>query len=330
MRMIKVAAFLLALAAFAPVPVGAAELPADDGDVDFMAPFDPELKEKIRQANGECYGCHSEQGVKHPVRADMDLAKLATMTVPAAGYDAGSHTGINCQDCHAAGYADFPHAEPVLTKACIDCHNRHVPDIEKELKRSVHHESMAAPFTCETCHDPHLYQTAAKIGAPRLIVAQDNAACIQCHDSATEMARFVPGKTYPRIDSAHSWLPNTRFHWQSVRCVDCHAARSEEAHHLPHDIGKKDKAEHNCVACHSQTTVLRNRLYRHLAEKERAGNAGFINAYILSDAYVVGATRNVWLDKASFVILGLTVAALAVHALGRILTSTRRRKNRDG
>ena len=43
------------------------------------ARISPELLEKIRKSNSECFACHSEEGLKNPPRQDMDLAKLRSL-----------------------------------------------------------------------------------------------------------------------------------------------------------------------------------------------------------------------------------------------------------
>jgi hypothetical protein len=93
---------------------------------------------------------------------------------------------------------------------------------------------------------------------------------------------------------------------------------------LSHEILDKEKAERNCVSCHSQDTALRMRLYRHVAQEE-TNELGFLNSAVLGDAYVIGATRNVYLDKLALWLTGLTLAAIGLHAGIRILSGLYRR-----
>jgi hypothetical protein len=58
------------------------------------------------------------------------------------------------------------------------------------------------------------------------------------------------------------------------------------------------------------------KLYKHEKEKSRE-KLGFINGTLLSDAYVVGTTRNVILDVLSFSILGITIMGIGIHGLMR-------------
>ena len=70
-------------------------------------------------------------------------------------------------------------------------------------------------------------------------------------------------------------------------------------------------------------------MYRHLATEEQ-NKYGFLNSVILSNSYVVGATRSPTLDM---ILIGLFVATLAGvigHGLVRvIMTRLRRSKNHD-
>ena len=66
---------------------------------------------------------------------------------------------------------------------------------------------------------------------------------------------------------------------------------------------------------------------RSLAAAQAAQAAGFVHAYILTQAYVVGVTRNRYLDGASMILLAGVVVALAGHGLLRTL-ARRARKGR--
>ena len=113
-----------------------------------------------------------------------------------------------------------------------------------------------------------------------------------------------------------------------MRCIECHTP-TEDKLSLSHEIQNKDKAEKKCATCHSANSSLNARLYRHLATEEQ-NKYGFLNSVILSNSYVVGATRNPTLDM---ILIGLFVATLAGvigHGLVRaIMTRLRRRKNHD-
>ncbi|TBW33791.1 hypothetical protein EYW49_19525 [Siculibacillus lacustris] len=321
---------LFAFAVLAGVAVSGAS--AFAAEVKGAAPSDPALVEKIRQSNAACYGCHTEQGLKAPPRADLDLEKLRQLVHDPAQFDASNHAGMECTVCHGQGYKAFPHAAGAKQSIseCGECHATKALRIETQFEASVHAKNFKEQFTCRTCHDPHAFRVAAKLGDPHKIVAQDNAMCVGCHNSDLRFALFsasvTPQKVRPDLDTLHAWLPNTRLHWQAVRCIECHTPTSPvKSLGMSHEILGKDKAEKNCVTCHSQETALATRLYRFAAENGTA-DLGFANAAILDSAYVVGATRNPIVDRTVGVLFGLTVAVLLGHGALRIALALIRRR----
>ncbi|WP_018610590.1 cytochrome c3 family protein [Uliginosibacterium gangwonense] len=286
----------------------------------------PEALEKARKINEQCFACHAPEALQHPPQAGLDLAKLRQVIVDPDVFKNADHGRLACTKCHNEGYDDFPHAPDAKdsTGTCEDCHSKKVAKIEPEFNRSVHAKHMADKFTCTTCHNPHVMRNAAKQTDAGKLVAQDNRICLGCHDSDQTFAKFAPEKkTRPPIDDIHSWLPNTRLHWQSVRCVECHTPLSSDM--LSHEIVNKDKAERKCVTCHSVNTQLNLRLYRYLAKDEHQ-KYGFVNSVILGKSYVIGATRNPILDSILIGLAALTVLGVAIHGLLRIVAAALRRR----
>jgi hypothetical protein len=107
---------------------------------------------------------------------------------------------------------------------------------------------------------------------------------------------------------------------QQVRCLDCHS--SYEPPVRSHAILPKEQAVRDCVACHAKDTVLRQKLYRYQRVQETASR-GFLNAALVNESYVIGATRNRVVDTAGASVLGLT--AFAVTGFGVALGRARRR-----
>jgi predicted CXXCH cytochrome family protein len=303
------------------------------------APKDPETVEQVRKWNAECLDCHTEAALRRPPRPDMDLTKLAKVLTDPARYEQSGHAGMACRTCHTGRFRVYPHqpaANPAASRPetleCAECHAQKTNRIEDQVARSVHAKNLKDRFTCSTCHDPHVYTTAAKLVEPPKIVSQDNAMCLDCHNSSEKFAKFggtlTPAKARPDIDVIHAFLPNAKRHWQAVRCIECHTpAATTKSLAMSHEILNKDKAEKNCVTCHSFDSALRTRLYRHMAETD-AAKLGFLNSAILRDSYVIGATRNPILDLAALVLLGLTFAGVAVHAGLRILSALGRGRNK--
>lgn len=289
------------------------------------ADVDPAELERIRAANAQCLACHSEAGLANPQRPGLDLDILRGLLVDVEAFHSSNHGQMDCKACHTKGFEEFPHAEAEKAEIawCDECHTRAFLMIEEEFANSVHaQEAPPDTFTCVTCHDPHVFLQATHFSTTRAAVAQDNAMCLQCHGSADRFGQ-VTLAAMPPLMEIHSWLPNIAGHWGAVRCVECHTQESPKL--LSHEILGADRAERNCVACHSVNSTLRVRLYRHLVEEERE-QAGFLNSAILNEAYVIGATRNRLLDVASFVILGVVILGLAGHGALRAVAALKRRR----
>ncbi len=292
----------------------------------------PEMLEKIRKANEECFSCHSREGVQKPPKEGMDLKKLAGLIQDKEAFKGSDHQRLACTKCHNEGYDEHPHAAGAkdATSTCSDCHSKKATRVEKQFEKSVHAKNLSDKFTCTTCHNPHVMRIAEKLGDPAKIVQQDNRVCLSCHDSDEKFAKFAPEKKLrPLIDDIHDWLPNTRLHWKAVRCVECHTPAVAAGEPLSHEIVNKERAEKKCVACHTGDSALRTRLYRHLVKDEQQ-KYGFINSVVLAKSYVIGATRNPTVDTLMIALTALTLIGVLAHAAMRILMSfLRRRKQND-
>jgi hypothetical protein len=298
------------------------------------APKDPETMAQIRAWNAECLECHTESALRKPPREGMDLGKLAKALTDPVLYDQSNHAGMACKTCHLGSYREYPHKgpQPAETIACDECHAQKQFRVDAQVANSAHSKNLKAKFTCSTCHNAHVYATAARLADPAKVVAQDNRMCMECHDSDRKFAEFggtlTPEKKRPDLDKLHDWLPNAKRHWDAVRCIECHTPPSTvRSLEISHEILKKDKAQRDCVTCHTRDTALRTRLYRHVAETETA-QLGFLNSAILGSAYVIGATRNTYLDLFGLGLVGLTMAGVGGHGLIRILGALRRRRDK--
>jgi hypothetical protein len=301
------------------------------------APIDTATIEKNRKANEACYACHSAAGIAKPPKAGLDLAKLKDSRVEPTIYNPSDHGVMDCRECHAGNhYNDYPHAEAgkTTTSSCTDCHAAKVLRLEPQFNASVHAKvkGVKEKFTCFTCHNPHINIVQKRLKDPAKIVAQDNHGCLECHNSDLTFARFAPEgektpgvkKPRPDIDAIHEWLPNARGHWKAVRCIECHTPEVAEAKMLSHEILNKEKAEKKCLACHSANSSLRVRLYRHMVKDEQQ-KLGFTNSVILSNSYVIGATRNPLLDSIIIVAVLATLAGVLAHGVIRIVAALRRK-----
>jgi hypothetical protein len=289
--------------------------------------IEPAELERLRRSNAQCLDCHSGPGLQALVRPDVDKAALTDRLVDPDAFLRSNHGNVECVACHVTGFKEFPHAEAAKQQInnCDECHTRQFLRIEDQFAKSVHAkmaEAQPGSFTCITCHDPHVFLKTSHFSTTRQAVRQDNDMCLQCHASDERFAQLTKDAR-PDLQKIHASLPNTPLHWAAVRCVECHTPVPKTI--LSHEILPAERAERNCVACHSANSTLRVRLYRHLVEEERE-TVGFINSVILNEAYVIGATRNRYLDMAFGVVAAAVVGGIALHGLARVVAGLRRRR----
>jgi thiosulfate reductase cytochrome b subunit len=317
-------AVLLAYCA-APVAAGAASPPPERSRVEHpsfsLGLIDPDRPAKIREANAGCLSCHSQQGVEKPPRPGLDLAQLARLTISPQALAQSVHAGLACTACHGEAMAEYPHsdAEEAPAKSCIGCHPRAAKYILSDFRESRHYLRHKQSFTCNTCHDPHAMRQAADLGSPRAVAQADNAQCLSCHANQANYARVEATRPMPDLLLHHAWLPSPELHWTSTRCIDCHVVATEAGY--SHRFTRIVDATRDCGTCHTLDSALRTRLYRKALYQPAVDSAGFANAYILANAYVIGATRNLWLDQALVAVGGLLAAGLVAHALVRVVTA---------
>lgn len=284
---------------------------------------DPNLPAKIAQWNRDCLSCHSEAGLKNPPRQGMDMKLLATMLVDQGRFEHSYHGAMACKDCHTEAYVPYPHLPNAKKqiKGCVKCHQNPAKTIVPEFKASTHFKGHSDKFTCLSCHQSHYDRKASKMESAHAAAVQDNAMCLGCHADDTRYRALKPDAKRADMAAAHAWLPELELHLGQTRCVDCHSPMADGGA-LSHDVQAKAKAVRACEACHAADTELGRRLYKKMMLDRPGPAAGFDNAALLSEIYVVGATRNRWLDWAGLAALGLTALVLAVRAV------LRRRRNR--
>lgn len=301
-------------------------------------PKDPEAVAQVQAWNAECLQCHVGDSLHDQGKGLFKLPKDATVSARVSPkFAASNHGGMACKTCHVGAFTSYPHvAEEISKKAvtlqCDECHAQESFRIEAQVEKSVHSKNLKDTFTCSTCHDPHVAASGKKLGTAHKVVAQDNGMCLDCHNSDKKFAEFggkvLPDKKRPDIDKIHAWLPNTKRHWESARCIDCHTppVKANSALSVSHEILNKDKAQKNCSNCHAQNSALRVGLYRHIKDLDNR-ELGFFNSAFLRSSYVIGATRNIYLDWLGLLMVGGTIAGCSLHGLLRILTALRRRKS---
>ena len=241
-----------------------------------------------------------------------------------------NHSGLSCRTCHGPGFDAYPHFDEARRERldCLHCHqnNNDFPrelfeSIEKSFHRSIHFQSMPEAFGCSSCHDPHTFYSLANTpddAGLTALVARDNAICLGCHKQS-ESLENVSEKTLLKLSESHAWLPEVERHWRSVRCVECHTQGDRQRNHF---ILGSEYAVRTCDTCHSRDSILISKLYRYRATEER-NKAGFTHSVVMNDAYIIGMTRNLWLDWGSLALITGTLLGVGGHGLARWITTRR-------
>ena len=232
------------------------------------------------------------------------------------------HRTFACTDCHSYDYNTFPHAIETRVEEqflCMDCHGYdetfakyHFEDIEVEFQESIHNME---EFTCWKCHDPHSYKAFMR-NAEDLeeAILYDNNMCLRCHADFDRFTLLTDREEIVVVES-HDWLPNQAAHFKKVRCIECHTEINDSIL-VAHKILPKDQAVQRCTECHSRDSRLMHTLYKFQSLEERKG--GFVNSIMINITYVIGANQNIWLNRLSLLVFGLTLLVIVFHSYLRI------------
>ncbi len=281
--------------------------------------------------NEECFRCHGETKFQLP-QGENGQARPHTRhmgehrMILREDFYRSNHKSFSCYDCHSPEYSEFPHPlEPRFEEpwSCIDCHgyddeyaDYQFEKIEEEYLQSVHHLANPDEFSCWKCH-PHAYHISIRNTKNlEATIAYDNAICLSCHANFNQF-ELLTDRDGINIIKTHDWLPNQGLHFRSVRCIECHT-RISDSILVAHLVQPAEKAVRLCSECHSSNTLLTATLYKFQSKEDR-NEFGFINAVILNDAFVIGATRNYFLNLASIIIFGLTFLGISLHIVSRII-----------
>jgi hypothetical protein len=274
--------------------------------------------------NEKCLRCHGSTKYTYLNKVtNMEVAAMMcdNRVVNRKEFYTANHRSFACTDCHATEYDSFPHPGQLRMEsqyACIDCHGNDekfakfkFEEIEKEFQQSVHYTANSEAFTCWKCHNPHSYRINIRDSKNiEQSIAYDNQICLHCHSDFERFQLLTERKEINLIEK-HEWLPNQALHFSQVRCIECHA-RPNDSLLVSHRIMPKDKAVKRCVECHSQNSLLMSSLYKYQTKENRT-QAGFLNATILNNAFVIGANRNIMLNRTSLVIFTIMIGVMLVH-----------------
>lgn len=230
-----------------------------------------------------------------------------------------------CSDCHSVHQvqkADDP--ESIIHKFNVSnvCGKCHI-SIAHEYNSSIHGISLKkgnedAPY-CTYCHGEHNIKSVDFI--PERVFTRNHINklvaertgmiyCVGCHSDEALSRKY----NINTIEEAHKWLTHQAKHWETVRCIDCHSSYLPP--NLSHNILPPDKTVKKCEECHSKNSILMTKLYKHEKAQSRQ-KYGFINGTLLSDAYVIGTTRNVFLESVSIIIFAIALGVVGLHGFLR-------------
>lgn len=280
--------------------------------------------------NSKCFNCHSSHTYTYyndVIERNVTKRMNPYFLVDSVLYYDQNHSSFDCTDCHAYDYKTFPHDNELQMDpmpSCLDCHEGddataeyNFEKIDQEFIESVHSTKHSDEFTCWMCHNPHTYKINARNNENiKETIVYDNNICLSCHADINKY-QLISTDINPNIIEKHDWLPNQVAHFASVRCIECHTHSSGDVL-VAHYIQTKDKAVKKCVECHSNNSMLMASLYKFKAQENRK-KYGFFNAAILSDSYMIGANRNLYLNILSGIIFGVIIFLILIHAILRIV-----------
>jgi hypothetical protein len=294
-----------------------------------LAQDEKEIPANVIQ-NQKCFKCHG--GKFYSFFNESQGKQVKERMNPYFVFDSATfyisnHKTFVCTDCHSSDYENFPHDGKLRMDAkfmCMDCHGGdetyakfNFEGIESEFHQSVHSNRHDESFTCWMCHNPHSYKISARNTENlTLTIAYDNAICLNCHGNIDNY-QMLTEKENPNVLVTHDWLPNQKAHFANVRCIECHA-QTNDSLLVAHLILPKEQAVKKCVECHQSNSILMASLYK-FQSQERRNKAGFFNAALMNDSYVIGENRNIYLNIISVVIFGFVILGITIHSIIRIL-----------
>ncbi|WP_423127933.1 cytochrome c3 family protein [Gaoshiqia sp. Z1-71] len=284
----------------------------------------------MQEENRHCLKCHANQTYSYYndwIEAEQKRIMNPFYIIDSTRFVNGVHGSFKCFDCHSSEYETYPHSgelklEPLMN--CIDCHggddtyaDYQFDKIEEEFQKSVHYEMVGESFSCSKCHNQHYYTpTARNSSRVSEIVSYNNSFCLSCHDNPVKY-QTVSSHSNPSLAQVHDWLPNQDLHFKQVRCIECHTV-VVDSFMVSHNIMPKLNALKSCHECHSSNSLLKASLYKYQNIQARAGEGKF-KAFMINEAYIIGANQSPFMRTISFIIFGCTVLAIGAHWVFRII-----------
>jgi predicted CXXCH cytochrome family protein len=286
---------------------------------------------KNAKENENCLKCHgqSKYSYENPEQGKIVKKRMYTeLIIQPDLFYTSNHRQFKCTDCHSEDYSTFPHPGNLRMESkasCIDCHGGdaqyakfHFEAIDTAFQESVHATRHNEEFTCWMCHNPHAYKINARTNENiKETIIYDNTICLNCHSDYTRF-QLLTDKKNPNLLQKHEWLPNQELHFESVRCVECHAEKKNDSTLVSHKILPKGQAVKKCKECHSSNSELMASLYKQQAQEIRS-TKGFFKGVLTSESYVIGASRNYMLNIFSVIIFCCIVIGVGIHGILRTL-----------
>ncbi len=189
-----------------------------------------------------CAGCHSTnswQGAQFGFGPDFDHDIFFPIT--------GAHRGLDCESCHANGFAGTP-------TTCIGCHQA-----DYDATVDPNHATAGFPTDCESCHD-----TQSWLGATfdhdqffALTGAHRGASCESCHADGLYAGTPTDCVACHRQEYDATTEPQHASAGFSTNCQSCHDTSTWEGAVFNHDTVFALTGAHratDCEACHINDT----------------------------------------------------------------------------
>ena len=276
--------------------------------------------------NQHCLKCHGQSFYTfYNDWTELDVRKIMPQEyhVDTVMFYSASHGDFKCTDCHTEDYKTFPHDGGLrmeFINTCIDCHGDDddwvdfkFEEIEADFNASVHSPETFPNFSCWSCHNPHSYKLDYRLTEDLIAtISMNNDACMHCHNQE-EYMRLHTDEPFNDLAISHDFLPNQRAHYNKVRCIECHGDLTGNTL-VAHKILPAEESVKNCKECHSKNSLLMSSLYKYQS-KENRKKYGFYNASILNESYVIGASKNYFLNGFTIMVFALSILAILIHAI---------------
>ncbi|MCX6277380.1 MAG: cytochrome c3 family protein [Bacteroidetes bacterium] len=287
------------------------------------------MKFKNAVENENCFKCHGQSKYSYQnkeTNKNVSKRMYSEVIINRELFYSSNHREFKCTDCHSEDYGAFPHNGNLRMEAiatCIDCHGGdekyakfQFEQIDTGFMASVHSEKHSEDFTCWMCHDAHTYKINARnTSILKETITYDNLICLNCHADIKNY-QLLTDKVNPNILQKHEWLPNQASHFTNVRCIECHA-KNEDTLVVAHHVVPKSQAVRKCESCHSQNSILYASLYKYQVSSQ-IQKEGFVKGLLLGNSTTIGPDQSNTLNIISFIIFGLTIFAIIIHAVLRI------------